>query len=81
MTRSSCPTCRLRFTRVTAAHLSACPFCAQPLQAEPAAAMLGYRLLSIEPLLMADPVGLQALDVVAPIELGRPRDRRHGADA
>jgi hypothetical protein len=81
MTRSSCPTCRVRFTRVTAAHLAACPFCAQPLQTEPAAAVLGYRLLSIEPLLTQEPDALRTLDVVAAAELQKAGERRHRADA
>ena len=65
MTRSSCPTCRLRFTRVTASHLASCPFCAQPLQAVPAGDVLGYRLLSIEPLLAQEPAAVARLDAAA----------------
>jgi hypothetical protein len=56
MTRSACPTCRLRFSRVTAAHLAACPFCAGPLQDLAPADVLGFRLLSLEPLLDDTPV-------------------------
>jgi hypothetical protein len=81
MTRSSCPTCRLRFTRVTAAHLAACPFCAQPLQDDPAADVLGYRLLSIEPLLTEEPAALKALDGVPPTDLRDAAARRRRAGA
>jgi hypothetical protein len=40
---------------VTVTHLASCPFCAQPLECVPAAEALGYRLLSIEPLLVGEP--------------------------
>ena len=82
MTRNSCPSCRLRFTRVTASHLAACPFCAQPLQSVPAADLLGYRLLSIEPLLAQEPAGVQRLDADAADAAERLRARpRPRADA
>jgi hypothetical protein len=79
MIRSSCPTCRLRFTRATAARLASCPFCAKPLQNEPAADVLGYRLLSIEPLLGPEPDALATLDIRPPYAL--PTQPRHHADA
>lgn len=54
MTRSCCPTCRLRFSPATAAHLTACPFCAQPLQGQDAVAVLGYKLIANDALLAAE---------------------------
>jgi len=48
MTQTSCPSCRLRFTRASAAHLDACPECTQPLDRTATASdMLGYRLFDI----------------------------------
>jgi hypothetical protein len=45
MTRACCPSCRLRFSRAAAAHLTNCPECGARLQAGLAAAeILGYRL-------------------------------------
>jgi hypothetical protein len=61
MTRSACPTCRLRFSRVTAAHLAACPFCAGPVQDLAPADLLGFRLLALEPLLEDEPPMPQAI--------------------
>jgi hypothetical protein len=47
MTQACCPTCRLRFTRVATAYLSACPQCGEPLQPKPNAELIiGYRLFS-----------------------------------
>lgn len=46
MTRSCCSTCRLRFSR-EGSSLRFCPFCAGPLQAVPATAMVGYQLFAI----------------------------------
>jgi hypothetical protein len=47
MTQVCCPSCRLRFTRATAAHLVACPECGAPpepvLSAE---RVIGFRLAS-----------------------------------
>jgi hypothetical protein len=46
MTHLSCPNCRLRFTPVAAARLSACPTCQRPLQAIASAErVLGFRLV------------------------------------
>jgi hypothetical protein len=61
MTRSTCPTCRLRFSQQTAVHLAACPFCAQPLQMLAAADTLGFRLLSVDPLMTDEPAVAQSL--------------------
>jgi predicted anti-sigma-YlaC factor YlaD len=48
MTQTSCPSCRLRFTRGSAAHLDACPECTQPLDRTASASdTLGYRLFDI----------------------------------
>jgi hypothetical protein len=56
MTQSCCPSCRLRFSRATAAHLAACPFCAVPLQNLRADAALGFRLLAIDGLVDEEPM-------------------------
>jgi hypothetical protein len=66
MTRSCCPTCRLRFSRATAVHLVACPFCAGALQDLAPAALLGYRLIALDGLLADDPVA-EALAVALPV--------------
>jgi hypothetical protein len=44
MTRTTCPTCRLRFTAAMAATLPSCPSCSGPLAVVPAQQSLGYRL-------------------------------------
>jgi hypothetical protein len=45
MTRSCCPSCRVRFIPAAAAILSACPTCGGPLhEAATAGELLGYRL-------------------------------------
>lgn len=51
MTRSCCPSCRLRFSRATATHLRSCPFCAGPVHLLPASAIVGFSLVAIDPLL------------------------------
>lgn len=56
MTQSCCPSCRLRFSRMTAAHLVACPFCAVPLQNLSADAALGFRLLAMDGLAADEPL-------------------------
>jgi hypothetical protein len=66
MTRSCCPTCRLRFSRATAVHLTACPFCAQPLQDQSAAVVLGYKLIGNDTLLADEPAGAEAIAVALP---------------
>ena len=65
MTRSCCPTCRLRFSRATAAELVACPFCAAALEVRPPAALLGFRLIALDALL-ADDQPAEALAVSLP---------------
>jgi hypothetical protein len=70
MTRSCCPTCRLRYSRTTAAHFTACPFCAQPLQDLPVAAVLGYKLIANDALLADE----SASDVALSVALPRPED-------
>jgi hypothetical protein len=61
MTRSCCPSCRLRFSRATASHLTACPFCAQPLHDVAPAAVLGYKLIAVDVLAGDDAVADQAV--------------------
>jgi hypothetical protein len=53
MTRSCCSACRLRFSRGSSA-LASCPFCAGPLQAVPAAALVGYKLIASGDLALDD---------------------------
>jgi hypothetical protein len=67
MTRSCCPTCRLRFSRATAVHLTACPFCAQPLQDQPVTALLGFKLIANDALLADEPAVDQAISVALPL--------------
>jgi hypothetical protein len=50
MTHVGCPTCRLRFTSVAAAHLIACPECGQSPQPIAAADIVGFRLFTPEAL-------------------------------
>jgi hypothetical protein len=73
MTRSCCPSCRLRFSRATSAHLGTCPFCAQPLDLLPAAAVIGFRLIAVDGLDDEEPVVPQAvaLSVALPAPLMR----------
>jgi hypothetical protein len=71
MTRSCCPSCRLRFSRATAAHLVACPFCAAALQDLSPSALLGFRLIALDGLLADDPAA-EALAVSLPVP---PRSR------
>jgi hypothetical protein len=53
MTRSCCPACRLRFSRENSALVS-CLFCAGPLHALPAAALVGYKLITPDKLVLDD---------------------------
>jgi hypothetical protein len=51
MTHVGCPTCRLRFTSVAAAHLIACPQCGQLLQSIAGVEdVVGFRLFIPEDL-------------------------------
>ena len=48
MTQACCPSCRLRFDHASAAHLHACPVCAQSLHRVTGAKdALGYPLFDI----------------------------------
>jgi transcription initiation factor IIE alpha subunit len=50
MTRSCCPSCRLRFTRAAAAVLVACPSCGEGLhEVDNVAQLVGYRLATDAP--------------------------------
>jgi hypothetical protein len=71
MTRSCCPTCRLRFSRATAAHLVACPFCAQPLDLLPASAALGCKRIAVDGLASPDPLEAQAIAVSLALPVGQ----------
>ena len=72
MTRSCCPSCRLRFSRATASHLVTCPFCAGALQDLAPSAMLGFRLIALDAVLADDQVD-EALAVSLPLPpRGRP---------
>ncbi len=44
MTHVCCPTCRLRFTRATAAYLMLCPECGE--EPVPMPSVLGFQLFS-----------------------------------
>jgi hypothetical protein len=46
MTQVCCPSCRLRFTRATAAYLVACPQCGEPPRPVADERALGFRLLT-----------------------------------
>jgi hypothetical protein len=72
MTRSCCPSCRLRFSRATAAHLKACPFCAQPLDELPASAALGFKRIAVDGLVSTEAA---AIAVALPV----PQDPAPGA--
>jgi hypothetical protein len=60
MTRSCCQQCRFRFSRENSALVS-CPFCAGPLQALPATALVGYRLIASGDLALDDLAVEQAM--------------------
>jgi len=70
MTRSCCPTCRLRFSRATAAQLGRCPFCGQPSRDASAAEVLGFRLMAIDPLVAPDATAVA-------VALAKPRAPEH----
>jgi hypothetical protein len=76
MTRSCCPSCRLRFSRATAAHLVACPFCAQPLEVLVAAEALGYKRIAVDGLARTDAAESQAIAVAAALPV--PQDPAPG---
>jgi hypothetical protein len=66
MARSCCPSCRLRFSRATAAHLRSCPFCAAPVHLLPASAILGFSLVAIDPLLDDEPAIAETVALLPP---------------
>jgi hypothetical protein len=55
MTRSCCPSCRLRFSRATATTLRHCPFCAGPVEQVAATAVMGFRLVAVDDLMVDEP--------------------------
>jgi hypothetical protein len=73
MTQACCPSCRLRFSRAAAAHLDACPQCAQPLDRTlSATSALGYRLFDPADPRPALPVaGAMALPLPSPPHEGQ----------
>jgi hypothetical protein len=61
MTRLSCPSCRLRFTRAATATLTTCPGCGRDLEAVGSAeAMLGFRLFTVADPRPALPMAVEA---------------------
>jgi hypothetical protein len=74
MTQSCCPTCRLRFSRATAAHLVTCPFCAAALASLPAGAALGFRLLAMDGLAADAPPDEPSIAISVTLP---PPDRPH----
>jgi hypothetical protein len=68
MTQACCPSCRLRFSRSSAASLESCPRCTQPLHRIASAQdALGYQLFDIADPSPALPVaGAVALPVPGP---------------
>jgi hypothetical protein len=72
MTRSCCSACRLRFSRDSSA-LASCPFCAAPLETVRAAALVGYKLIAFDDLVLDDIAVETALARAA--ALSRPSDR------
>jgi hypothetical protein len=61
MTRLSCPTCRLRFSGVATATLTACPECGRALEAVSSAeATIGLRLFDATAPLPALPTAAEA---------------------
>ena len=71
MTRLSCPSCRLRFTRAATATVTTCPDCGRDLEAvESAEAMLGFRLFTIVDPGPALPMAVEAaLPIDDPVRL------------
>jgi hypothetical protein len=79
MTRSCCPSCRLRFSRATASHLVACPFCAQPLHLVAPAAALGFKLIAVDVLAGDDAAAEHAvaLSIALPVPTQEPAPGRN----
>jgi hypothetical protein len=67
MTRSCCPSCRLRFSRVTATTLRHCPFCAGPVAQVSAADLVGFRLVAVDDLMTDEPAMPVAVAVALPV--------------
>lgn len=68
MTRSCCPSCRLRFTRAAAAALVACPSCGDPLEeVGDVVELVGYRLAT-------DPLESQVMAAAMAVSLRSPSD-------
>jgi hypothetical protein len=68
MTRSCCPSCRLRFTHAAAAVLVACPSCDEGLyEVDDPAELVGYRLAT-------DLLEMQVMDAALAASLPRPSD-------
>jgi len=73
MTRACCPSCRLRFSRPAAAHLTNCPKCGARLRVGNAAAeTLGYRLFDVADTPRELPI---AVEVALPMPDWPPRAR------
>jgi hypothetical protein len=69
MTQVYCPSCGLRFSRATGAHLLSCPECDQPVESVPSGEyVLGYRL--------ASPV-VEDAPVAVAVAVALPRLPRH----
>jgi hypothetical protein len=45
MTHATCPSCRLRYSRVAASTTTTCPFCSGPLTIGAARDAIGHRLI------------------------------------
>jgi hypothetical protein len=76
MTRSCCPSCRLRFSRATAAHLRSCPFCAGPVDMLPASAIIGFSLVAIDSLPEDEPAIAETAALLPPSAYTPPPSTR-----
>jgi transcription initiation factor IIE alpha subunit len=66
MTQACCPACHLRFSRATAVHLAACPFCGEPLERIAPLDALGFKLMAIDAEAGAIDALAVALDATVP---------------
>lgn len=71
MTRVSCPSCRMRFARETATHITACPVCGGRLARISADGALGLRLFTAEGHVHPLRHALDALTPDSPTDPGR----------